>query len=241
MLLAVNIGNTNTRFAVFDGLTLIRKGQVPTRETKRLPKEIGDASFDAVVLGSVVPAQTGKVKALLLKQFSQPVRIAGQDLPWGIEIRCDYPEKVGADRLLCAVAAFARTGEQTIVIDAGTAVTVDLISADGAFCGGAIAPGSGLMLNALHAHAAQLPEVAFAKPTSSIGSNTEAAIRAGVYWGIIGMTRELIDRIRGEATEACHILCTGADGEMLAREINAIEQWLPDLALEGLALLHSRL
>ena len=240
MLLTLSIGNTNVSFGLFDGVQLQRHGCVPVQDVQSLPDRIGDTRFNQVALASVVPSLTERVVPMLAMRYNAPVLIAGRDLPYGIEIQCDDPEAVGADRLLNAVAAFARTRTAAIVADVGTAITVDLVSAHGTFCGGAIAPGPDTMLRSLHEHTALLPLVTLESPPSPIGRNTADAIRAGVYWGTVGLVRNLIQTLLAEQTGSVQVLVTGGNGEWVASEMNTAAEFVPALTLEGLAALAAK-
>ena len=169
MLLTVSVGNTNVAFGIFDGMKLIRHDRLPNDQLPLLAKGIGDERFDQIALASVSPSRTDQVISLLARRYNALVRVAGRDLPYGIEIQCDDPEKVGADRILNAVAAFARTRRATIVVDVGSATTVDFVSRPGAFCGGAIAPGPEMMLCALHEHTELLPSISPDAPPAPLG------------------------------------------------------------------------
>jgi len=240
MLLAVNLGNTNISFGVFAGASLERHERVPVAQLESLADRIGDVRFNQIALASVTPALTGRVVALLAMRYGAPVLLAGRDLPFGVETQCDDPDAIGADRLLNAVAAYARTGTATIVADVGTAVTVDLVSAHGTFCGGAIAAGPDIMLRALHRYAELLPEVAFERPPSAIGHNTADAMRSGAYWGTVGLVEGLVARIAAEQTGRLPVIITGGNGEHIANEIKVPAEFVPALTLEGLASIVGR-
>jgi len=155
-------------------------------------------------------------------------------------VQCDEPRKVGPDRLLNAVAAYARKRSELVVVDAGTAVTVDLVSRTGAFCGGAILPGPETMLRALHEHAELLPSVPFQEPATALGRNTPDAMRAGAYWGTVGAVGRLAAALAEGRPGRLPILVTGGYGEFLARELGGEVEFVPWLTLEGLALLVHR-
>ena len=237
MLLTLSIGNTNISFGIFDGARLQRQGGVSAEDVQSLPDRIGDTRFNQVALASVVPALTDRVVPMLATRYNTPVLVAGRDLPYGIDIQCDDPETVGADRLLNAVGAFARTLAVTVVADIGTAITVDLVSAHGTFCGGAIAPGPEAMLRSLREHTALLPLAALDRQPSPIGHNTLDAIRSGVYWGTVGLVRNLIQMLLAEQTGSVRVLVTGGSGEWVASEMNMDAEFVPTLTLEGLAAL----
>jgi len=238
MLLTVNIGNTNTAFGVFDGTQLIRHGRVPSEEPHRLPDAIGEGRFNPIALASVAPSRTDQVIPLLALRYNAPILLAGRDLPFGIEIQCDEPQEVGADRILNAVAACTRTGTATIIVDTGSAVTVDFVSSRGSFCGGAIAPGPEMMLRALHEHTELLPERSFSleKPASPLGHSTADAMRSGAYWGTVGLVERLIAQIAADQNVEPRVIVTGGAGAFVAAEMSIRSELVPTLTLEGLAI-----
>jgi type III pantothenate kinase len=147
---------------------------------------------------------------------------------------------VGADRLLNAIAAYARTRKATIVVDVGTTITVDLVSERGNFCGGAIAPGPSTMMAALHEHTELLPAVTFDRPSSPLGRNTAAAMRSGAYWGTVGLVERLVSEMAREATGGPPVIFTGGAAEFVAREMKTKIELIPALTLEGLAILAAK-
>ena len=240
MLLTVSIGNTNVSYAIFDGDRMARHDRLPLARLSSLAERIGAGPFRRIALASVAPGRTDQAIALLSGSYSAAVLVAGRDLPYGIEIQCDEPEKVGADRLLNAVAAHARTRGEAIVADIGTAITVDVVSARGSFCGGAIAPGPDLMLRALHEHTELLPVVAYQKPPTVIGHNTTDAMRSGAHWGAVALVKSLIERMAEELSPGALVLLTGGGAESIARDLKAKFELRPALTLEGLAILAGR-
>lgn len=240
MLLTVNVGNSNVSFGVFNGTELLRHGRVPWQDWQLLSERIGAGRFSQIAMASVAPSKTDQVIAALSRTYNAPVLAAGRDLAYGIEIQCDPPDAVGADRLLNAIAAHARTQSATIVVDAGTAITVDLVSARGTFCGGCIAPGPGTMLRALAKEAELLPDVSLERPAAALGRNTAAAMRSGVYWGTVGAVEKLLARLSTEHAEPAHVLVTGGHGEWVAKEITPSAEYVAALTLEGLAVLVAR-
>lgn len=240
MILAINAGNTNVAYGLFEGTTLRRMGRVPRTGYQTLPQKIGPERFARVLLASVVPGMNAQLVSALAAAYSLPVEIVGVDIPWGIEILCDEPAKVGADRILNAIAAYARVRDACIVVDAGTAITVNAVSRSGAFMGGAIAPGPAIMAHSLAARTELLPDVAPGTPAAAIGRNTADAIRSGVYYGCAGLVSELVARMRRETGQALPLLITGGAGEFLSAELSEHPPYLPALTLEGLAIIAAR-
>ena len=240
MLLAIDIGNANIHFGLFDGMELARASAVPCANPDALPEAVGDASVTGIALASVAPTVSERLISMLGMRYGMPVLLAGRDLPYGIDIQCDAPENVGADRILNAVAAYRRTERATIVADIGSAVTVDLVSARGSFCGGAIAPGPGLMAKALHEHTEQLPQAVLSEPPPPLGRDTHAAIRAGVYWGTVGLVDRLIaEMARSHGVPEAALIAGGA-GAWVAPLLKSEAEFVPHLTLEGLAILARR-
>jgi len=248
MLLTVSLGNTNVSFGLFEAdpstplkaSRLMRHGRLPAADLPLLADRIGQQPIRRIALASVAPAMTDRAISLLSGSYQAEVLVAGRDLPYGIEIQCQEPDQVGADRLLNAIAAYARTRTATLVVDIGTAITVNAVSARGAFCGGAIAPGPALMLRSLHEHAALLPAVTYEKPASVLGRNTIAAMRSGAHWGAVALVESLVARMAEELSPRAPIILTGGDAEPIARDLNMKFELRPALTLEGLAILAAR-
>jgi len=236
MLLCVNVGNSMTRLGLFEGRALTATEAIPATGTESLPSVLGEAPIEAVAVASVAPSRTEAVCEVLATATGVRPRVAGVDLPVPLEVRVAEPEEVGVDRLLDALAAYGRTGCQTVVIDAGTAVTVDLVSAAGAFCGGAIAPGPGLLVRALHEGTEKLPRIEFQEPHLVVGRDTEEAMASGAFWGAVGMVAELVRRMTAELIGETRVVGTGGYMGVLAPHLPMIETVVPELALEGLAI-----
>ncbi|MBM2834632.1 MAG: Pantothenate kinase [Candidatus Brocadiaceae bacterium] len=182
MWLAIDIGNTNIHIGIFEDDVLHSSYSVP----------------QAVVLSSVNPKVEVFVIEYIQKHFFVNPQFIGKDIPIPMAVLTDQPDRVGVDRLVNALAAFERTKSWTIVVDAGTAITVDVINDGGAFMGGIIAPGMGISSKALHHYTALLPEIPVNKPKTILGKNTESAINSGIYWGTVGMVSRLISMLCDE-------------------------------------------
>ena len=240
MFLTVNIGNTNISFGVFDGDRIANHGRVPVKEAHSLTTHIGEARFNRIGVASVAPSLTDRVVAMLAMHYNSPVLLTGRDLHYGIETQYDDPATIGADRMLSAIAAFARTNATTIVADIGTAITVDLVSERGTFNGGAIAPGPGAMLRSLHDRTELLPDVGLQEAPSHVGHSTAEAIRSGVFWGTVGMVEGLVRKLAADRSEPPRVIVTGGNGDWVAREMSGDVEFVPTLTLEGIAILLSR-
>ena len=209
MLLAIDSGNTNIVFAVFDSDGGVRGEWRSSTDANRTADEFGiwleqlmksegieRADIDAAIIASVVPATLFALKTLCRKYFDCDPQVIREDgIELGLELLVERPDDVGADRLVNAVAAHERYGGPLIVVDFGTATTFDVIDVKGNYVGGVIAPGVSLSLEALHMAAAQLPRVAIKRPDDVIGTSTVPAMQSGIYWGYVGMIEGLVRRI----------------------------------------------
>ena len=253
MLLAIDSGNTNIVFALYDGLA--QKGEwrssndasrtadeygVWLRQLMALG-EFGPADVTQAIIATVVPATLFSLKTLCRDYFDcEPLVVGEAGVDLGIEALVDSPRDVGADRLVNAVAAHIRYGGPLIIVDFGTATTFDVVDADGNYFGGIIAPGINLSLEALHMAAAQLPRVAVRRPDTVIGKRTVPAMMSGVYWGYIGLIEGLVMRIRDEFGAAMTVIATGGLAPLFAEGTDVIEHLDQELTLRGLAEIHRR-
>ena len=254
MLLAIDTGNTNTVFAVFDGEG-VRLGEWrATTDPKRTADEyavwlkhllelegIQASDITGSIIASVVPATVHSLKGLCEKYFDVQPFIVGEDgVDLGVEVKIANAHEVGADRLVNAVAADAKYGGPLICIDFGTATTFDVIDKDGNYAGGVIAPGINLSLEALHMAAAKLPRVAIERPEKVIGSGTVTAMQSGIYWGYVSMIEGMVARIREEFRTDMDVVATGGLAAMF-KEATPIIDWTDqDLTLRGLYLIYQR-
>ncbi|MEX0774899.1 MAG: type III pantothenate kinase [Phycisphaeraceae bacterium] len=242
-LLAISIGNTRTKFGAF-GQDNLRASQAIAND--RLGAELPAAVKQAyeqldndeapVLLASVNPNLADQVIAIAARETGRSVLRVERDLPIPIGRQLDREALVGEDRLLNAAAAYDVLKQACIVVDAGTAITVDFIDGVGTFHGGAIGPGAHMMLNALHVRTALLPEVTFARPAEAIGHNTVEAMRVAVYYGLRGMVRELVEQYAQIAGAFPMVVATGGDSETLFEGFELVERIVPDLTLLGLAV-----
>lgn len=249
MLLTIDCGNTNIVFALFDGDNVRGEWRTATH-AERTADEFGvwlsqvmtmsglDRSMvDGCIIASVVPALDFSLKSLCRRYFGKEPLIVGEEgVKLGIEINMERPEEVGADRLVNAVAAHAAYGGPLIIIDFGTATTFDVVDGEGTYCGGAIAPGPNLSMEALHMAAAKLPRVAIARPRQGqvIGKTTVAAMRSGVYWGYVGMIEGLVRRIKDEFGSEMTVVATGGLAPLFNEATSCINHLDSNLTLRGL-------
>ena len=242
-LLAICIGNTRTRLGTFVGEQFKESIAVPNSSFTALSNQIerafetfGDDEGSVVMVASTCPPLTHRVTEQVNKRLGVKAVRVEEDLPIPIGRQLDPEAIVGEDRLLNAAAAYDVLRQACVVIDAGTALTVDFIDGAGTFHGGAIAPGAGMMLHALTEGTAQLPEVELVEPKEPIGHNTVEAIRSGVFYGLRGMVRELIEHFAEVAGSYPIIIATGGDAELLFKDYDLVDRIVPDLTLIGMKL-----
>ena len=240
--LLIDNSNTRTKFALADADRLLAwRGVLPTPEISResLALLLASVDFAAVMVCSVVPA-----KAAVLKDYFEgtyPLHFLTHQSPLGMGIDYPQPSQIGADRLANAAGVLTRHGVPAIIIDFGTAVTFDVISAEPAYCGGVIAPGLGAMSGYLSRKTALLPEIELAEPASAIGKSTVHAMQAGAVFGYRGLVKEIIARICKELPGKPRIVATGGDAALIARGIPEIDAVDPDITLDGLRQVAARL
>jgi type III pantothenate kinase len=245
-LILVDAGNTTCSVAVTEGPRVKRAGLLLTAELtasaalKFAKQAAGSRGFDGAVLCSVAPSvNPAWMKALAAVSRTPPLLVTSR-LDFGISIRYPRPETVGADRLINAAAAFARFGGPVVALDFGTALTCDIVSSEGAFVGGIIAPGMRLMLDYLHERTALLPEVPFAPARRMVGRSTAEAMRIGAWAGYRGLVRELMAGLKAELGRGVRFCATGGDAARLKTILGPACPILPDLTFEGMRLVFSR-
>lgn len=254
MLLAVDCGNTNTVFAVFDAEGHIRGEWRTSTNTNRTADEIGvwlhqvmvfddlePARIDSSIIATVVPAALFNLRTMTRKYFRcQSLVVGTPDVDLGIEVDVERPEEVGADRLVNAVAAREEYGGPLVVVDFGTATTFDVIDERGRYLGGVIAPGVNLSLEVLHMASAQLPRVAIGRPERVIGKTTVQAMRSGIFWGYVSMVEGVVARIGNEYGQRLGAVATGGLATLFADCTPVLGHADADLTLKGLFLIHRR-
>jgi type III pantothenate kinase len=250
MLLAIEQGNTNTLFAVHDGKNWIAQWRSATEATRTADEyavwlhqllgmaKLDFADLDGCIISSVVPQSLFNLRNLARRYLKTEPLVIGENARLGIEVRIEKPSEAGADRLVNAVGGFIAYGGPLIIVDSGTATTLDVVGADGAFEGGVIAPGINLSVQALHSAAAKLPRVAIARPQHVIGRGTVEAMQAGVYWGYVALIEGLIDRIRREYAEThaqpMTVIATGGVASLFEGATDKIDHFDSDLTIRGL-------
>ena len=247
MLLAIDVGNTNTKFAIHDGGQWRGQWRVSTQANRTADEYapwlgqiiamsgLSLKDLSACIISTVVPQALFNLRNLARRHVGvEPMVIGEGGLDLGIEVRIDKPSEAGADRLVNAVGAYIEYGGPAIVIDSGTATTFDIVGADGAFEGGIILPGINLSLQALHDAAARLPRVEIRDPGRVIGKDTVSAMQSGIYWGSIDMIEGLCARIRAEYGAAMITIATGGVASIFEGAFPSIDHFDQDLTSRGL-------
>lgn len=252
MLLAVDVGNTNVVIGVFRGERLLVHWRISTEKGRTADEYgilfrnlLGSEGLDfrevkAVAISSVVPPLTPTIEEMCHKYLGVDPLVVGPGVKTGVDIKYENPREVGADRIVNAIAAYAKYGGPLIVVDFGTATTFDVISAQGDYLGGAIAPGIGISTEALFQRAAKLPRIELTRPRSVIGKNTVASMQAGIIFGFAGQVDAVVERIRKELGSEAFVVATGGLAELIAAETRTIKKVDQMLTLEGLRLIYER-
>jgi type III pantothenate kinase len=247
MLLAVDVGNTQTVFGLFDGGRLEERRRIGT-EAERTGDELsvllrGLFDLDAlegICLASTVPALLRSYDDFAERWTRARLLVVGPGTRTGIPVRYDDPREVGPDRIVNAVAAKARYGAPCIVVDFGTSTNFDVVSPEGEYVGGVLAPGVEISMDALFARAARLFRVDFTEPPTVIGKTTGAALQSGLVYGFAGQVDAIVARIRNELGDQAPTVATGGLADLIAPHSATIEKVDPDLTLEGLRLVWER-
>ena len=252
MLLALDAGNTNITIGAFDGEKIAGRWRLRTIKEQTADEwgilirnlftlaGLDLAAVDGVIISSVVPAVDQPLEEMSQRYFSRrPVFVtAASDL--GIAVRYDNPREVGADRLVNGVAGFHKYGGPCVVVDLGTTINFDVVSAKAEYLGGVICPGIGMSISGLFARTARLPMVDFREPEKLIGSNTVGSITSGLYYGFAGMIDGILERIIAELGKDTKTVATGGQGHAITRASRLVKIYDEDLTLEGLRLIWNR-
>ncbi|MCG7629470.1 type III pantothenate kinase [Epibacterium sp. MM17-32] len=250
MLLAVDCGNTNTVFALWDGDQMIGHWRTST-EWQRTADQYYvwlstlmnlqgiKAQITDMIISSTVPRVVFNLRVLSDRYFkTRPLVVGKPECALPVDVRVDEGTTVGPDRLVNTVAGYHKYGGDLIVVDFGTATTFDVVAVDGAYVGGVIAPGVNLSLEALHHAAAALPHVDISKPQNVIGTNTVACMQSGVFWGYVGLVREICDRIKTESGVPMTVISTGGLAPLFQQTADLFDAYEDDLTMQGLRRIH---
>lgn len=251
MLLACDVGNSHTVIGCFDGARLLEHWRLATSADRtadesavlidqllRLGAVVGVPT--AAIIASVVPGATEALRVALRRRFSVEALLVGPELDTGMPVLYDNPAEVGADRIVNAVAAYARWRQGLIVVDFGTATTFDCVTPRGEYLGGAIAPGLAIGAEALYRRTAKLPRVAIERPARALGRSTVASMQAGLYFGYAGLVDGIVNALRAELDFKPKVVATGGLAGLIAGASAQISEVDELLTLEGLRLLAQR-
>ncbi|HEY7691216.1 MAG TPA: type III pantothenate kinase [Gaiellaceae bacterium] len=244
MLLAVDVGNTQTVFGLFDGAELAEHWRIAT-EPNRTGDELGALvtrfldldRVEGICLSSTVPQLIREYETFADRYAQAALLTVGPGVRTGIAIRYDDPREVGPDRIANSVAAKDRYGAPCVVVDFGTSTNFDVVSPDGEYVGGVLAPGVEISMEALFARAARLIKVDYAEPPGVIGKTTATALQSGLVYGFAGQVDGVVERIRGELGAPARAIATGGLADLIAPHAQTIELVDPWLTLEGLRLI----
>jgi len=252
VLLAIDVGNTNTVLGAFEGQALRQHWRIETSHS-RTADEYGvllrqlfavaglDArAVDAVVVSSVVPPLAFTLRRMSERYFGVAPLFIGPGVKTGMPILYEDPREVGADRIVNAVAAWHRYACGLIVVDFGTATTFDAVSQKGEYLGGAICPGIGISMEALFRHASRLPEVEFVRPPHVVGKNTIASMQSGLVYGYVGLVDGICERMAAELGFPPKVVATGGLATLISGVSRSITEVDEHLTLDGLRLIHER-
>ncbi len=252
MLLVIDVGNSNIVLGVYNGTLLVRSWRISTDKSRTsdeyavlLHSLFGQAGFGfsevkAAIISSVVPPLTGVMEAISHDFFNLTPYVVGPGIKTGMPIHYDNPREVGADRIVNAVAGYEKHKCPLVIVDFGTATTFDYVNRKGEYCGGAIAPGLAISVEALFQRASKLPRIDIIKPPHVIAKNTVNSMQAGIFFGYVGLVDGIVERIRNESNEDFRVIATGGLAGLIAPESKTIDEVDENLTLDGLRILYER-
>jgi len=252
MLLALDAGNTNVTIGLFDGPKLVSEWRLRTVHEQTADewgvllrnlfslRGLDQNGIDGVIISSVVPPIDARLAEMTRRYFDREPLFVSAEIDTGLKILYDNPREVGADRIVNAVAAFRKYGGPCVVVDLGTAITFDCVSANAEYLGGIICPGIIISIEALFQRAARLLPVEFREPGKLIGTNSAASMQSGFYYGAIGTIDGILERLTRELGPATKAVATGGQADMIARGSRFLKSVDPDITLEGLQLIWER-
>jgi len=253
MVLTIDLGNSHIVAGVFKNRQLCGFWRLATDQSKK-PDEYGvlfsshlaelgikGNKISGCIMSSVVPQMTPTIEHMVESLFHQPLAVVSSDSPLGLTLRYDHPEEIGTDRLVNAAAGFDRYHCDLIIVDFGTATTFCVITENGEYLGGVIAPGLKSAADSLFHQTAKLPMVDLVQPKTVIGTNTVSGMQSGLIFGHAGMVDELVTRIRSEIGPEAFVVATGGLASVITPISRTIQEVRPNLTLEGLELLYRRM
>jgi type III pantothenate kinase len=252
LLLVIDVGNSNIVLGIYKDDRLVKDWRVSTDKSKTTDEYgilvhdlfrlagIAFRDVNAIIISSVVPTLTGVLEKLSVQYFGFSPYVVGPGIKTGMPIHYDNPKEVGADRIVNAVAGFEKYRRPLIIVDFGTATTFDYVNKKGEYCGGAIAPGLAISMEALFQKASKLPRVEIVKPAFVIAKNTVNSMQAGIFFGYVGMVDEVVNRMKAESRENPKVIATGGLAALIAPESKTIEEIDNYLTLDGLRILYQR-
>jgi type III pantothenate kinase len=252
MLLAIDLGNTNTVFGVYDGERLVMHWRLSTQKDRTVDEfgillrnlfaleKIDAQKIRKVIIASVVPPLDAILNEMVESYFSvKPIFVTHENA--GIPVLYDDPREVGADRIVDAVAAVRKYGKPVVVVDFGTATTFNAITAKGEYRGGLIVPGIVISAEALYEHAAKLPRIDIQKPAKLIGTSTIASMQSGLFYGYAALVDGILSRLKAELGPETRVIASGGQARFICQETKLIDTLDANLTLDGLQLVASRL
>lgn len=252
MLLALDVGNSNVTIGVFEGSTLRERWRLRTIHDQTADEwgilmrnlfalnSLDLARVDGIVIASVVPQVDSVLAEMAEHYFRTAALFVGPDTDIGIKILYDNPREVGADRVVNGVAAWELYGGPAIVVDLGTTINFDVVSAKGEYLGGMICAGINMSIAGMFARAAKLPKVDFREPPALIGTNTVASIQSGLYYGFVGLIDGIVERTTAELGPKTRAIGTGGQAKLIARASKYVHEVNEDLTLQGLEIVWRR-
>lgn len=253
MLLAIDVGNTNCKFAVFDAEKMIDQWRIQTAHARTADeyavwltqlmalRGIAPQQVEGVIIATVVPQVLFNIRQLCIRYFNvEPLVVGEENVDLGVKILLDRPQDAGADRIVNAIAAFKEFGGPLIIIDFGSGTTFDVVDEQGNYCGGAIAPGIQLSIEAFYLMTARLPRIRVEKPSQVIGKATVPAMQSGIFFGYIGLVEKLVSLIKAEYGKPMKVIATGGLAPLFEKETPVIEAVTADLTMRGLQLIYAR-
>jgi type III pantothenate kinase len=252
MLLAVDVGNTNIVYGIFDGERLVHQFRVESARGRTADEYavqlrallemhgVQPSAVDAGIVACVVPSLNDPMAQLVKQAFGREALFVGPGIRTGMAILIENPREVGADRIADAVAGYDRAKGGVVVVDFGTSTNFDCVTPKGEYLGGVLAPGLQISADALFTRAAKLPRVEIAKPPRVVGKNTVHAMQSGIVYGYVGLVDGIVERILGELGFPCIVIATGGLASLVAPLSRTINEVDDHLTLTGLRILHDR-